>query len=126
MRRLIVLLASILLWATAGAQDVPSDLELVEEVEPELRRYTVEIIVFAYAEDVSVGTELFLPDIIEPEPELLEILEDDGDIRHFRRRLQSHGPAAVGASVSEVRLVIVGGLRRRVRRGAAHHVDDVG
>ena len=76
MRRLIYLLTSILLFATAGAQDIPTDLELVEEVEPELRRYTVEVIVFAYAEDVSVGTELFLPDIIEPEPELLEIPEE--------------------------------------------------
>ncbi len=76
MQRLIFLLTSLLLCATAGAQDVSSDLELLEEVEPELRRYTVELIVFAYAENVSVGTELFLPDVIEPEPELLEIGED--------------------------------------------------
>ena len=77
MQRLLFLLTSVLLCATAGAQDVSSDLELLEEVEPELRRYTVEVIVFAYAEDVSVGTELFLPDVIEPEPELPEVLEDE-------------------------------------------------
>lgn len=76
MQRLIFLLTALLLCAAAGAQDVPSDLELLEEVEPELRRYTVELIVFAYAEDVSVGSELFLPDVIEPDPELLEIAED--------------------------------------------------
>jgi len=77
MQRLLFLLTSLLLCATAGAQDVPSDLELLEEVEPELRRYTVELIVFAYAENVSAGSELFLPNVIEPEPELLETLEDD-------------------------------------------------
>ena len=76
MQRPIFLLTALLLCAAAGAQDVPSDLELLEDVEPELRRYTVELIVFAYAEDVSVGTELFLPNIIEPEPEPLEIPED--------------------------------------------------
>ncbi len=79
MQRLLFLLTSFLLCATAAAQDVPTDLELLEEVEPELRRYTVELIVFAYAEDVSVGTELFLPDVIEPEPELPEILEDEAE-----------------------------------------------
>jgi hypothetical protein len=79
MQRLLFLLTSFLLCATAAAQDVPTDLELLEEVEPDLRRYTVELIVFAYAEDVSVGTELFLPDVIEPEPELPEILEDEAE-----------------------------------------------
>jgi len=46
------------LWSTlAFGQEV-----LMEE-EPEIRRYTVEVIIFSYAENVSVGTELFLPDV---------------------------------------------------------------
>ena len=43
--------------AAANAQDDP----LLEE-ERETRRYTVELIVFSYAENVSVGTEIFPPD----------------------------------------------------------------
>lgn len=34
----------------------------VEDEPPEYPRYTVEVIIFEYAEEVSVGTELFLPD----------------------------------------------------------------
>lgn len=57
MQRINLLLASLLLLPAAVAQD-----EVIEEV-PEIRRYTVEIIVFAYVEDVSVGTEIFPADI---------------------------------------------------------------
>lgn len=64
MQRPISILTALLLCATAGAQDISSNPELLEEVEPELRRYTVELIVFAYTENVSVGTELFLPGAI--------------------------------------------------------------
>ena len=35
--------------------------EVTDEV-PEVRRYTVEMIIFKYAQDVSVGTEIFPPD----------------------------------------------------------------
>ena len=38
----------------------------IEVEEPEIRRYTVEVIVFRYAQDVSVGSEMFRPD--EPPP----------------------------------------------------------
>ncbi len=57
MQRITLLLALLLLPPAAAAQD-----EVIEEV-PEIRRYTVEIIVFAYVEDVSVGTEIFPADI---------------------------------------------------------------
>jgi hypothetical protein len=44
-----------------------------EEIgEPEIRRYTVEMIVFRYAQDVSVGSEQFRPDEPEPAPEFSE------------------------------------------------------
>lgn len=49
-----------------------------ETEEPEIRRYTVELIVFRYAENVASGSEVFLPD--EPEEPLdgesLEALEE--------------------------------------------------
>ena len=43
--------------SVAIAQDDP-----ILEEEEEIRRYTVELIVFSYAENVSVGTEIFPPD----------------------------------------------------------------
>ena len=72
LRRLIGAILIGLLASGATAQD-----ELPEE-QPEIRRYTVEVIVFSYLEDVSTGTEVFIPDEIpEPEPfgidDLLEI-----------------------------------------------------
>ena len=100
MQRPISLLTALLLCATAGAQDVPSDLELLEEVEPELRRYTVEVIVFAYAENVSVGTELFLPDVIEAEHELLDIA-DDGAIPAFTDMADEVAEAVLEAAAEE-------------------------
>ena len=48
------------------AQDEP-----IPDEEIEIRRYTVEVIVFRYAQEVSIGNEVFLPDKPE-EPELLE------------------------------------------------------
>ena len=68
MRRLMTIAVMTLLSAPASGQDV-----LVDE-EPEIRRYTVEVIIFRYTEDASVGTEVFLPDVpvveeFEVEPE---------------------------------------------------------
>ncbi len=75
MNKLTALLAGLLLVAQATAQDDTGDIETTAE-EP-LRRYTVEVIVFAYAEDVSVGTEIFLPD--EPPPVEDLLLDEDGN-----------------------------------------------
>ncbi len=66
MRNLIFSLL-FLLSAPALAQQ-PVD-ETVETEEEEIRRYTVEVIVFRYAQEVSTGSEVFLPDEPEPEPE---------------------------------------------------------
>lgn len=57
MRRLMTIPVMTLLSTLAIGQEV-----LVAE-EPEIRRYTVEVVIFSYKEDVSVGTELFLPDV---------------------------------------------------------------
>jgi hypothetical protein len=66
-------LISTMCFVTALAQDDT----LEEALEEEARRYTVEIIVFSYEENVSIGTELFLPDDppIEADP-----LGADGEI----------------------------------------------
>lgn len=61
MRRFTACLAALSCCAPSWAQE-SSD----ENGEVELRRYTVEVIIFRYAEDVAGGGELFLPD--EPEP----------------------------------------------------------
>ena len=45
-----------LLAATAFAQDT------LEEEVPEVRRYTVEMIIFAYEKNVATGSEIFVPD----------------------------------------------------------------
>ena len=69
MRKLTACLAALLCSAPAWAQEPVDELDEVE-----LRRYTVEVIIFRYAEDVGVGGELFLPDEPEPVPED-EVLE---------------------------------------------------
>ena len=61
MRKLTACLAALSCCAPAWAQEMTDDVDAVE-----LRRYTVEVIIFRYAEDVGAGGELFLPD--EPEP----------------------------------------------------------
>ncbi len=52
------LLLLLLTFSIAHAQDLD-----VEEA-PEIRRYTVEVIIFKYAQDVGTGSELFVPEEI--------------------------------------------------------------
>jgi len=56
MRRVTTTIAMTLAWAGGAAQTV------AEPEETEYPRYTVEVIIFEYAEEVSVGTERFLPE----------------------------------------------------------------
>ena len=56
MRRVTTTIAMILAWGAATAQTAPAPEET------EYPRYTVEVIIFEYAEEVSVGTEQFLPE----------------------------------------------------------------
>jgi len=74
MKRIATILISTLCLATAMAQDETLEEPLVEE---EARRYTVEVIVFSYEENVSVGSEVFLADEVPVEEEPLGISEDD-------------------------------------------------
>ena len=51
----------------------PGDADDAEE----LRRYTVEIIIFEYAEDVGIGSEIFVPQLVEPEPDFSDVLPEE-------------------------------------------------
>ena len=59
MRRVTISLLALLVFLPAGAQERLGDIEIEE---PEVRRYTVELIIFRYAQDVSTGSEVFPPD----------------------------------------------------------------
>ncbi len=79
MQRLTLPLLLTLSWSIAAAQAPPIDEEL------EVRRYAVEIVIFRYAEDISVGTERFVPDrpLAEEPIDLIsddEFRGDDGEI----------------------------------------------
>jgi hypothetical protein len=65
MRTTTVLLLILLPFVALRAQD------LVLEEEEEIRRYTVEIIIFKYAQEVATGSEIFPAD--EPVPEILPL-----------------------------------------------------
>jgi len=66
MKKISLLIVSLLLGAVASAQQAVSD-DSSENNEPEeVRHYTVEIIIFSYLQDASVGSEIFVPEIIEP------------------------------------------------------------
>jgi hypothetical protein len=60
--------------ATASGQQVLQPADLVEEAEiEEIRRYSVELIIFEYADGSAGGTEVFPPE--EPPAEELQLLE---------------------------------------------------
>lgn len=56
-----------LVAATALAQEALDEEEL-----PEIRRYTVEMIIFAYRQNVATGSEIFVPDAPPPVDPLLD------------------------------------------------------
>ena len=71
----LVILAA-LLPAALFAQD-----ELIDEEIVPIKRYTVEIVVFSYLEDVSVGTEVFPPEQLPPPGEEIEELVVNEQLR---------------------------------------------
>ncbi len=77
MQRLTLFLLLTLSCRIAAAQAPATDEEL------EVRRFAVEIVIFRYAEDISVGTERFVPDRPPAEEPINGISDDDfrGDDR---------------------------------------------
>ena len=68
---------SLLLLATAATGAIAEE-PLIEDEIPEIRRYTVEMIIFSYAQSVSAGSEIFVPDA-PPPVDLMNDLGIDGD-----------------------------------------------
>ena len=68
MRKLIISLVSLAMCLPVMAQEFLGD---VEPEEPEVRRYSVEVIIFRYAQEVSTGSEIFPRD--KPESEVLSL-----------------------------------------------------
>ena len=91
--KLAGLLLAMALPATTLAQD-----ELLNEEQPPIKRYTVELIVFAYAEDVSVGTEIFPPDVIDPPIDDLDAIPEVEVATRQRRHPDyiGHTPVTAG------------------------------
>lgn len=83
MRRLLLPAIATMLSPCVFGQDTLTDDT------PEVRRYTVEVIIFRYAEDVSVGTEVFLPDV----PVAEELLPDPADEFVFSDQVADAAPA---------------------------------
>ena len=69
MKRHVLLWALLLLTAVAYAQVSPEPGDAAE-----IPRYTVEMIIFSYDENVSAGTEIFVPDA----PPAVELPDEDG------------------------------------------------
>ncbi len=80
-RSLTLLLAAAFLQSTAVAQD-----ELIDEEVPVIKRYTVEIVVFSYVQDVSVGTEVFPADFIEVPIEMVDNVVEEVVVEDLHRR----------------------------------------
>jgi hypothetical protein len=74
MKKRVSLLLLPLLAAGALAQET-----LEEEEEPDVRRYTVEMIIFSYAQSVSTGSEIFPPDL-PPDVEIVDDMLLDEDL----------------------------------------------
>ena len=68
MKRQFPILLSVLLLGNAFAQEE----ELPLEEEEEIVRYTVEMIIFTYNEDVSIGSEVFIPDAPPPQEQVFD------------------------------------------------------
>jgi hypothetical protein len=95
--------------------------ELLDEEQVPIKRYTVELIVFTYQENVGVGTELFPADEIElPTEEIEEIVVEERVRRH---------PDAVGLAsifLSEEELTMYDVAERLELLDAYHPIMHVG
>ena len=119
MRRLMTIPVMMFLSTLAIGQELG-----VDEV-PEIRRYTVEVIIFRYAEEVSVGTELFLPDApiveeISPEPEFvfgdtMPEPEPEPEIGEFETLEEVRGEEFILHIEDDYSTTTIGQLRTRVQ-----------
>jgi len=94
------------LWSLAATAQEELPLELLEL--EDVRQYTVEIIIFSYEENVSVGTEVFVPDEPpEEEDPLLDIgAEDEASVLSDERTSGEDGDEA-DSPIREIELVLL-------------------
>lgn len=97
MHKFLYLLLFPLLACPCFAQTALPDDEAEEE--QELRRYSVELIVFAYAEDVATGSELFLPEVVEVEQPAL--IDEQDDLWSLEGPVPDDSTANAGEDVDE-------------------------
>lgn len=95
-RKLVIVLFALAVPATILAQD-----ELLDEEQPPIKRYTVELIVFTYQEDVSVGTEVFPADVIESPANVNEAIAEVEVAARARRHPDFIGHVPVLLSAAE-------------------------
>jgi hypothetical protein len=95
-------------FAAAYAQQLPETLPeeaAEEEVEP-IRRYTVELIIFAYGETVSAGNEIWLPD--EPSGEAVDEASPFFDFGDREDELTDIEAPPIGRRYMDLELVLFG------------------
>jgi hypothetical protein len=86
MKKFAVCMTALLWLSVAPAQEENADdTSAVEEI----RRYTVEVIIFRYAEDVGLGTERFYPDPrpVEPDDDAELDRIDEVEVQPASRRM---------------------------------------
>jgi len=79
MHRLTALFLLLLPMVAAQGQDL-----LAEDEQEEIRRFTVEMIIFKYAQEVSTGSEIFVADEVVADEALLEELPGEDEIPLLR------------------------------------------
>jgi len=98
MKAISTLLISVLFLSPALAQDETPEVQTATE---EIRRYTVEVVIFSYVEDVALGSEQFFPDdpVADEEPDeyeeslgLVDELSVPPARRKFGLRLYAENP----------------------------------
>ena len=108
MRKLTISLLSLAMFLPAMAQEFLGDVDM-EADEPEIRRYTVEVLVFRYAQEDMTGSEIFPRD--EPETGALSLTEQPPVVADVRKPLPD--PELVMLDNADFQLV---GIRDRMRR----------
>ena len=68
LRRMCLAIVASLLCTFSAAQQLATPVDENEAIEEDLRRYTVELIVFSYGDSASTGTEIFAPEPVEETP----------------------------------------------------------
>lgn len=81
----------------AHAQFPAATVDDIDEEAP--RRYTVEMIIFEYAEDVGLGTEVFVPDPVEAPITVIDVPSADTDAGELEAATPDDEPIALDLGI---------------------------